>query len=101
MTRATQTLGAILNTSRGGDAWDGIIDEAVVAAAQEHEVGPLVYRSLRRAPAWERQPRTVRDALTQIAGEAALLDQLRVSADRNVRAPPPPPLLAPLTSTPP
>src|SRR2546422_360864 len=85
MTRAARTLGAILTASQGG-AWNGIIDDAVLAAARQHDVGPLVFHALRQGPAWDRQTIAVRDALARLASEAALVDALRLDTDRSVIA---------------
>jgi hypothetical protein len=81
-----RTLAAILNGSRSGEPWGGMVSNTLVAAAREHDVGPLVYRALHDAGAWERQPSEIRNALAQLAGEAALLDELRVVTDRSVIA---------------
>jgi hypothetical protein len=62
------------------------IDEALIEAAVEHGVAPLVYRALRGDGTWERQPDRVRDELTRIAAEAVLLEALRRDTDRTVIA---------------
>ncbi|HTM27269.1 MAG TPA: nucleotidyltransferase family protein [Vicinamibacterales bacterium] len=82
----TTTLAALLARGRDGESWDGALDLSLVRQAKGHDVGPLVYRALHRSGAWARQPDEVRQALTQIAGETALLDQLRLGHDRRVIA---------------
>src|SRR5216684_3076559 len=62
------------------------IDDALLDVAMEHTVGPLLYGTLHRNGAWERQSEGVRDALTRIASEAVLLDALRLDTDRSVIA---------------
>jgi hypothetical protein len=84
MTPAALTLGTIL-TSPGG-AWNGVIDEAVLDAARQHDLGPLVFRALRQGPAWDHQTIVVRGALTRLASEAALVDAIRLDSDRSVIA---------------
>src|SRR5438552_4169732 len=83
---AARTLAAIVNLARDGLPWSGLLDVALLDAAQEHDVGPLVYHALRPGPNWDRQPAPVRDRLTQLVSEAALLDRLRVDTDRSVIA---------------
>ena len=82
--RTYDTLATILGASRSGGQWMGVVSDSLVAAARQHDVGPLMYRALRDAGAWERQPGEIRDALHQLAGQAVLLDELRVATDRSV-----------------
>ena len=80
------TLATLLNGSRTLDARVGTVSAALVAAARQHDVGPLLYSALHEAGEWERQPSEIRDALARLAAEAALLDELRLATDRSVIA---------------
>jgi hypothetical protein len=80
------TLAAILNVPRSGEPWTGTVSDALVAAARQHDVGPLLYRALHDAGAWERQPTEIRDRLAKLAAEAVLFDELRMVTDRSVVA---------------
>ena len=83
---STAILAGLLVRGRDGGTWDGTIDPALVREAERHDIGPLVYRALHRGGAWDRQSDGVRDALTRIAAEAALLDEVRRSRDREMIA---------------
>ncbi|HYM23841.1 MAG TPA: nucleotidyltransferase family protein [Vicinamibacterales bacterium] len=83
---APPPIAALLARGREGAPWDGTADEAFVAAACRQNLGPLVYRALHRTGAWERQPESARARLTQSAAEAALIDRIRLDADRAVIA---------------
>lgn len=78
-------LAAILRQDPSASAGEPI-DDALIDAAMEHAVGPLVYRALHRNGAWQRRSDRVRDVLTRIAGEAALLEASRRDTDRSVIA---------------
>ena len=39
------TLAAILSASRSGGQWIGMVSDSLVAAARQHDVGPLMYRA--------------------------------------------------------
>jgi Uncharacterised nucleotidyltransferase len=82
----TTILAGLLARGRDGEPWNGALDVSLVDQARRHDVAPLVYRALHRTGAWARQPDDVRQALTLIAGETALLDQLRLEHDRRVIA---------------
>jgi len=80
------TLAAILNGSRSGEPWVGMVSDALLVAARQHGVGPLLYHALHEAGAWERQPSEICDGLGQLAAQAACLDELRAATDRSVIA---------------
>src|SRR5919108_4953020 len=62
------------------------VDSELVAAAQRHDVAPLLYRALREARAWEHQSQEVHEQLARIASAAACVDQLRLPMDQTVIA---------------
>jgi hypothetical protein len=79
-------LADLLVQAREGAAWDGTLDASIVDAAQRHDVGSLAFHALHVLDAWDRQSDEVRDGLSRIAGECAILDRLRLDADRTVIA---------------
>jgi len=79
-------VAAILAAAARGDAWTGDVNAAVLADAQRHDVGPLLYRALRGSAAWDDVTDTVRDALRRIAVEAVFVDEARTAGDRDVIA---------------
>ena len=78
------SLAAILRPSGDGGAWNGILDDALVEGARQHDIGPLVYHALSRRGLLDSQPSGVRDALAKMSCEAALLDALRREEIRSV-----------------
>jgi len=79
-------LATLLVHARDGIAWAGTLDASIAGAAQHHDVGPLAFHALHALEAWDRQSDDVRDALSRIAGEAAILDRLQIDSDRTVIA---------------
>jgi putative nucleotidyltransferase-like protein len=80
------TLAAVLRAAHGDRTWNGTVDEALLADARRHGVGPLLYRAARGSAAWEHQTDAVRHALQQLAAEAILVDHARLTGDRRVIA---------------
>jgi len=78
------SIAALLACGRDGSEWNGAFDPALVEEARRQNLGPLVYRALHRSGAWERQRDDIRSALSQIAAEAVLVDQMRVDADKRI-----------------
>lgn len=78
------TLAHLVDASRRGVSWEGIVDDALLATARQHDLGPLVYQSLRIAGAWDRQTAAVRDAVSRIAASAALVEEVRHEHVRGV-----------------
>lgn len=81
---ALALAGILTASSRDGASWEGLVDESIVTAARQHNVGPLVYHSLCQSRAWARQSTDVHDALAKMAAEALLRDQLGLGQTRRV-----------------